>query len=61
MKKFTFEVTRMENYEAKIEIEAENEQAAREILESELYQDPIHRRKNTYTGARETIEINSTK
>gem|GEM_PF-5564251 len=30
MKRFTFKVTRIENYEAKIEIEAENEQAARE-------------------------------
>jgi len=26
MKKFTFKVTRVENYEAKIEIEAESEQ-----------------------------------
>ena len=57
MKKFTFKVTRVENYEAKIEIEAESEQTAREILDVELHQDPIHCKKNTYTGALEAVEL----
>lgn len=57
MKKYLFEVTVVEEYYDKIEIEAENEEQAREKLRSDLDEEPLAERSNTYNGVSEDIEL----
>lgn len=57
MKKYLFEVTVVEEYYDKIEIEAENEEQAREKLQLDLDEDAITERRNTYNGGSENIEL----
>lgn len=57
MKKYLFEVTVVEEYYDEIEIEAENEEQAREKLRSDLDEEPLVERSNTYNGVSEDIEL----
>lgn len=57
MKKYLFEVTVVEEYYDKIEIEAENEEQARTKLKFDLEEEPIMDRRNTYNGESENIEL----
>ena len=56
MKTFTFEVTKTEVYTTQITVDAENEQEAIHLVETDLDECPIDTRSNTFESSDTTIK-----
>lgn len=51
MQKFIYDVTTTETYKARIEVEAESQEQAKEILDAQLEEHPLSERRNTFDGS----------